>query len=66
MQKADTCNCLCQHPILCTCNKDDTIICKISDFDLVNKASKTTDQKMIKKLNPNPAGSRGMIAPEVI
>ena len=66
MQKGETCNCECEHPILCTCKEDDTIICKISDFDLVNKASKITDRKWIKRLNPNPAGSRGMIAPEVI
>ena len=66
MEKTDTCNCLCDHPVLCTCKEDDTIICKISDFDLVNKASKITNLTYIKKLNPNPAGSRGMIAPEVI
>ena len=66
MQKGKTCNCKCEHPILCICKEDGTIICKISDFDLVNEASKTVGQEWIKKLNPNPAGSRGMIAPEVI
>ena len=65
MKKGSNCKCPCEHPILCICKEDNTIICKISDFDLVNKASKITDHKWMKKLIANPAGSRGMIAPEV-
>ena len=68
MAKCDTCKCSCSHPILCVCNEDSTIICKISDFDLVDVAA---DNKIAKsngwmaKLSPSPGGSRGMIAPEV-
>lgn len=66
--KSNTCTCQCDHPILCECDEDGTIICKLSDFDLVNIASddqKTANTNWMAKLYPNPGGSRGMIAPEV-
>lgn len=59
-------NCSCPHAILCTCKRDDTFLCKISDFDLVNDAHEPEDTKWMAKLNPNPGGSKGMIAPEVL
>ena len=67
MMKRDTCTCKCSHPILCICSEDNTIICKVSDFDLVDTAAddEKANSKWIKKLNPNTGGSRGMIAPEV-
>ena len=67
MTKSDACTCKCSHPMLCDCNEDDTIICKVSDFDLVDVAAsdEIANSKWIAKLIPNPGGSRGMIAPEV-
>ena len=54
--------------MLCICNEVNTIICKVSDFDLVDiaaKDEKAYNSQWMKKLFPNPGGSRGMIAPEV-
>ncbi|XP_065896173.1 calcium-dependent protein kinase 4-like [Dysidea avara] len=56
-------HCPCEHPILCCCKSEGTILCKIADFDLMDKAI-ATDSKF-KTLNPSPGGSKGMIAPEV-
>ena len=57
--------CPCEHPLLCHCKRNGTILCKISDFDLVDSTSDKADKKWVAKLNPSPGGSRGMIAPEV-
>jgi len=57
-------NCLCKHPLLCCCKSKGAILCKIADFDLMDKPATTYSKR--KTLNPNPGGSKGMIAPEVL
>ena len=55
--------CSCPSAIMCTCDGRGSGTALLSDFDLVEKA--TSDGKWARLRDSEPAGTRGMKAPEV-